>query len=138
MFKFTFTLLMLILSLALFDSCKQAPIYRETLIYDTVLVAKPPPIDATMQAVREADTLVRADQIRGKDTIVKVRYYPRTNTITVFAQPDTVRISYRDTTVIFKEPHADSKSDWWAWLLMVAVLAALVFVVWRWTRLKVK
>lgn len=99
--------------------CKSAPEYRETRIIDTVFSVAPPPIHDTLRAINY-DTVVVANRINGRDTVIKVRYYPRTNTITLYAKPDTVRFKYRDTTVVYREA-AKEESSVWPWLIVVVI-----------------
>lgn len=99
--------------------CKTTPVYRETRIIDTVLSVAPPAIHDTLRAV-DYDTVVVAERINGRDTVIKVRYYPKTNTVTVYAKPDTVRLKYRDTTVVYKEA-AKEESSVWPWLIVIVI-----------------
>lgn len=111
----------------LLASCKSTPIYRETRIVDTVLKVQPPAINETLVAIVH-DTVITADKVRGNDTIIKIRYYPKTNVLTVYALPDTVRITKRDTTTVFKEGAADSRlPQWMFWLVYLSLAAAFIW-----------
>lgn len=102
-----------------FVGCKSAPEYRETRIIDTVFSIAPPAIHDTLTAINY-DTVIVAERINGRDTVIRVRYYPRTNTITLYAKPDTVRLKYRDTTVVYKEA-AKEESSVWPWLIVIVI-----------------
>jgi len=112
-------LLLILLIALLFSSCKSAPEYRETRIIDTVLSVAPPAIHDTLTAINY-DTVIVADRINGRDTVIKIRYYPRTNTVTLYVKPDTVRLKYRDTTVVYKEA-AKEESSVWPWLIVIVI-----------------
>lgn len=117
----------------IFIGCKSAPEYRETRIIDTVLSVAPPAIHDTLRATTNDSGVVSADRINGRDTVIKVRYYPRTNTVTVYAKPDTVRLKYRDTTIVWKQATYKEEGGSWWWLLIVvsAVIVGLYMYVIR-------
>lgn len=109
--------------------CKSAPEYRETRIIDTVFSVAPPPIHDTLRAINY-DTVVVANRINGRDTVIKVRYYPKTNTVTVYAKPDTVRLKYRDTTLIWKQTTYKEEGGSWWWLIIVGIFGVVMFYMW--------
>lgn len=108
--------------------CKSAPEYRETRIIDTVFSVAPPAIHDTLRAINY-DTVVVAERINGRDTVIRVRYYPRTNTVTVYAKPDTVRFRYRDTTVIYSEKTYRQDGIGWLWLITIVVVGGAVYII---------
>ncbi len=120
-------LILLSFAIMLLVSCKSTPIYRETRIVDTVLKVQPPAINETLVAVVH-DTVVTADKVRGVDTIIKIRYYPKTNVLTMYALPDTVTITKRDTVQVFTQGKSDSseRNMWIA--IFVSILCVGCFL----------
>lgn len=126
-------LLPLLFVTLLFIGCKSAPIYRETRIIDTVFSIAPPEIHDTLRATTNDSGVVSADRINGRDTVIKVRYYPKTNTVTVYAKPDTVRLKYRDTTLIWKTTYKE-ESNGWLWLIAIVVAGGLLYMYVNWRK----
>lgn len=76
-------------------------IYRDTIIRDTTIKAVPLIYRDTMKL--QGDTIVKwAYRLRGKDTVLKIRYYPKTDTLTIEHKPDTVKIPFQYTQQQYK------------------------------------
>lgn len=124
------TITILTFIILLFVGCKSTPEYRETRIIDTVFSISSPIIYDTLTAINY-DTVIAADRLSGRDTIIKVRFYPRTNTVTVYAKPDTVRFRYRDTTMVYREAAVKEGSGPWWWLIIIAAVGLYMYLIRR-------
>jgi len=92
------TYLVLILSLLLW-SCSSG-ITQKTIIEDRIIKAPVPAIEETLPAVIY-DTVLVAQRVVEHDTVLVVKYFPKTQTFYVHAKPDSVKIIIRDTVQTF-------------------------------------
>ena len=99
-FSFFYVIIVAIVCL-LFGCGSPEIIYRDTIIRDTVLKAVPTTFRDTLKM--QGDTIVKwAYRLRGKDTVLKIRYYPKTDTLTIEHKPDTVEIPLTYTQQQYK------------------------------------
>ena len=75
-------------------------ISERTIVEDQVVKAPVPVIHDTLTAITH-DTVIVATKIVKHDTTEVVKYYPKTNTVTVYAKPDSVLFIVHDTIQTF-------------------------------------
>jgi len=56
----------------------------------------------TVSATRVDTLLVEGQIVLKADTVVVVRYFPQEKKFWIKVKPDTIRVTYRDTTVVLK------------------------------------
>lgn len=95
------SLIILLLSIVAAGCCTTTPFNKETRIRDTVITVQPAVVESTLPAI-VTDTIVSAFMVKGKDTVVMVKYLPKQKTIYLRAQPDSVRIAQHDTLTVYK------------------------------------
>jgi hypothetical protein len=80
--RFSFFYVIIVAIVFLIFGCGSPEIiYRDTIIRDTTIKAVPLIYRDTMKL--QGDTIVKwAYRLRGKDTVLKIRYYPKTDTLT--------------------------------------------------------
>lgn len=102
--------LWIVIALSLFGCSTPEIVYRDKIIVDTFIKAVPSVYRDTLKL--QGDTVVKwAYRIRGKDTVLRIRYYPKTDTLHIEHKPDTVRIPFRYTKQEYKPIiQQDSKS----------------------------
>jgi len=101
----------LILFFATLIGCGSTEIvYRDKVIVDTFIKAVPSVYRDTLKL--QGDTVVKwAYRIRGKDTVLRIRYYPKTDTLQIYHKPDTVQVPFSYTKTDYKPIiQQDSKS----------------------------
>jgi|GEM_PF-4371698 hypothetical protein len=80
--------------------CATAPVSQiHTFIRDTTYVVLPPAIIDSGAVQTVTDTLVQYVRVQNNDTIVDIRYLPIERLIKYKVQPDTIRLTARDTLV---------------------------------------
>lgn len=122
-------LLILVLGMVFFAGCTPAVRYIDRVTVDTIRVV-PPVIKDSIKVV-EYDTVIVAQRIVEKDTVIDVKYYPKEKFITVKVKPDTVEVLRVDTVtqvqVIEKaEDEIAWYEQWWIWAIGVVVLVVMI------------
>ena len=104
--------------------------YRETFIRDTTYVFLPAPIIDSAKATSVTDTIVQIIRTLQKDTLVDIRYYPIKTEFYWKIQPDTVRITARDTLVQYNEVVQIETTPFWLKLVIYVAgfLTAAIFI----------
>lgn len=92
-----FLVIFLVLFLA---GCGSSGIMQKTIVQDRILKAASPEIVETLPAVKQ-DTVIIAQKIVKLDTVIQVKYFPKTQTMYVNVKPDTVIIVVPDTIQTF-------------------------------------
>ena len=85
-------------------SCSSTQIVQttETTVRDTLLTVVPPAIRDILNAHVNQDSSVTAYGVRPgtRDTVSIVHYYPKDRIVTLYVQPDTVRVPFHDTLTV--------------------------------------
>lgn len=102
----------------------------ETVIKHDTLRVPLPGINDTLTAA--ADTVfIHGEKIVEQDTLLIVKYYPRTKKFYIYSKPDTITVTRTDTTVvthtttITKEPNFFEKNVWY----IIIVIAGLIIII---------
>lgn len=74
----------------------------ETTIEDRTIMVVPDTVIDTVSATRVDTLLVEGQIVLKADTVVVVRYFPQEKKFWIKVKPDTIRVTYRDTTVVLK------------------------------------
>jgi hypothetical protein len=113
--------------------CSVTPV--ATIQERTILLA-PPVIEDTLAAKPlPMDTGYEAERIRGRDTIILVRFFPREKKVYVRAVPETLKYTYKDTISVIRQQVVIEELVWWKQLLLVmagvGVGCLLMILGWR-------
>lgn len=126
-----------IILLFIVAACKTQVETREVYIRDTTYVAKPPVIIDSGKAQVVTDTVVRYIEVKDRDTITDIRYLPGRTEFKWKIQPDTVRITARDTLVNTKVEYRVVETPFMSKVGLVALgifLALAGLSAWYFTR----
>ncbi len=120
---------LLILSLMFFFAGCSAPVrYIERITTDTITVV-PPVIEKELPVSTISDTLIGASEVKGKDTVLDVRYYPLEKKFYFYARPDTVKVLDTDTLREYL-PQPENKSwvekNVWFLLAIMALIGVVI------------
>jgi hypothetical protein len=151
--RFCVAVLLTILIIMLFSCTTPVQYVTKTEVIrvkDTVVKIQPPPILDTLNAYHQAeinalnniiDSVRVGLRMRGRDTMVYVKYYPRRDTFTVYARPDTVSrtVTIRDTVRLeASAPPAQTVKqglNFWEWIQIACVFAVFSYgIVWFYTK----
>lgn len=95
----------------------------------------PPVIQDSLRAkeiVYDNDTIIVAMKVAEKDTLIDVRYYPKTKYVSVKVKPDTITIIKVDTItttqIIDKE---SEKSNWYLFIAIAAIIVWVFYSYWK-------
>jgi hypothetical protein len=123
---------------AFLAGCASEPASKvQVFIRDTVYTVVPPAIVDSGIAQTVTDTLVRFVQIRNTDTVADIRYYPIEKFVKYWLQPDTVRITARDTLVKSEVIEKVIETTWFekfgiaALGAVVALIAIALIALWK-------
>jgi len=100
-------------------------------VRDTVLKVKPRLIVDSAKATTINDTLIQYIRVVDKDTVVDIRYYPKPEAYFWKIQPDTVRITKRDTLVSLQIVEKTKDLSVWVKLgigAVGAIIGALILI----------
>lgn len=78
-------------------ACKTVEVHTETHIRDTIYTVQPVIVDKTLTLTQFGDSLFKAFEMKGKDTVTKVVVDTKTKVVNVYHKPDSIRITVRDT-----------------------------------------
>ncbi len=125
----------IILSLILFIGCKNCePTFIQTEIRDTIFKVVPKIIIDSGKAQIVNDTLIQYVNIKNNDTIIRIKYFPKTEYVSVYAKPDTAYIMFKDTitTIQYKEVIKDTPiKDFFMYVMGFILLAFLIYFVYE-------
>lgn len=125
----------IILSLFLFVGCKNCePTFIQTEIRDTIFTVVPKIIIDSGKAQIVNDTLIQYVNIKNNDTIIRIKYFPKTEYVSVYAKPDTAYIMFKDTitTIQYKEVIKDTPiKDFFMYVMGFILLAFLIYFVYE-------
>lgn len=113
-------------------SCKQCePTYIHVNIRDTIIKVIPKIIIDSGKAQIVNDTLIQYVSVKNNDTIIKIKYYPKTKLVNVYAKPEPEYIIYKDTvtTVQIKEVIKDTPiKDITMYAMGLLLLAGAIYI----------
>lgn len=125
--RFSFLSVLIILATAIFCSCgSHEIIYRDTIIRDTFIKAAPPVFRDVIKL--QGDTIVKwAYRTNGKDTVLKIRYYPKTDTLHIEHKPDTVMVPFQYTKQEYKPiVQQVSKTSFWDYFPFLLAIGSII------------
>jgi len=108
------------------------PSHKEVFIRDTTYVFSPAPIIDSSKATSVTDTIIQIIRTLQKDTLVDIRYYPVRTEFYWRIQPDTVRITARDTLINYQDNVQIETTPFWLKLVIFVagfLTAAIVILV---------
>lgn len=130
----------IILSLILFIGCKNCePTIIHTEIRDTIFKVVPKIIIDSGKAQIVNDTLIQYVNIKNNDTIIRIKYFPKTEYVSVYAKPDTAYITFKDTvtTTEIKEVIKDTPiKDFFMYVMGFILLSFLIYFVYKYIESK--
>lgn len=113
-------------------SCKQCePTFIHVNIRDTIIKVIPKIIIDSGKAQIVNDTLIQYVSVKNNDTIIKIKYYPKTKLVNVYAKPEPEYITYRDTvtTIQIKEVIKDTPiKDITMYAMGLLLLAGAIYI----------
>lgn len=125
-------LFILIIFCIYLTSCKQCePTYIHVNIRDTIIKVIPKIIIDSGKAQIVNDTLIQYVSVKNNDTIIKIKYYPKTKLVNVYAKPEPEYITYRDTvtTIQIKEVIKDTPiKDFTMYAMGMLLLAGAIYI----------
>ncbi len=125
----------IILSLILFVGCKNCePTFIQTEIRDTIFKVVPKIIIDSGKAQIVNDTLIQYVNIKNNDTIIRIKYFPKTEYVSVYAKPDTAYIMFKDTitTIQYKEVIKENGvTTTLLYIFGIGLVLALIFILLR-------
>lgn len=128
-------LFILIIFCIYLTSCKNCePTIIQTEIRDTVFTIVPKIIIDSGKAQIVNDTLIQYVNIKNNDTIIRIKYFPKTEYISVYAKPDTAYITFKDTvtTVQYKEVIKETPlKDFFMYVMGFILLACLIYFLYK-------
>lgn len=128
-----FCVLVLLCAVVL-SGCGSTTITRDsstvTTVRDTVLWVVPSEISDTVY-LNQDNT---GASVKGRDTVIRVQYFPKEHRVYVTARPDTVFLKYKDTTTVTQTNVTIKEKTFWervtGWVgSQVFTLAAIAGVV---------
>lgn len=99
----------------------------ETTRVDTIKVV-PPNIEEILDAKTVTDTIIIANKIVDKDTVIDVRYYPIEKKFYIKAKPDTVTITRVDTVAQHITEKSDSHTIVWYFAIGLIILFIIIII----------
>ena len=115
-------------------SCTCEPVIQKQYIRDTIIRIAPPIIIDSGKAQIVNDTLIQYVNIKNNDTIIRIKYFPKTEYVSVYAKPDTAYITFKDTvtTTEIKEVIKETPlKDFFMYVMGFILLACLIYFVYR-------
>lgn len=92
-----------------------------------VLAIAPPVIEDSLKASVITDTVIIANTIYKKDTLITVKYYPKEKKFYIKAKPDTLRFYDTLKTVVIKEKEKEKEQEDRA--VYIYLISAAIFVI---------
>jgi hypothetical protein len=128
-------LFILIIFCIYLTSCKQCePTYIHVNIRDTIIKVIPKIIIDSGKAQIVNDTLIQYVSVKNNDTIIKIKYYPKTKLVNVYAKPEPEYIIYKDTvtTIQIKEVIKETPlKDFFMYVMGFILLACLIYFLYK-------
>ncbi len=93
-----------------------------TTVIKPVAIA-PPVIEDSLKASVITDTVIIANTIYKKDTLITVKYYPKEKKFYIKAKPDTLRFYDTLKTVVIKEKEQEDRA------VYIYLISAVVFLI---------
>jgi hypothetical protein len=96
-----------------------------TTVIKPVAIA-PPVIEDSLKASVITDTVIIANTIYKKDTLITVKYYPKEKKFFVKVKPDTIRFYDTTKTVVIKEKEQEDRAVY-IYLISAAIFVIIVY-----------